>query len=156
ISFMVFFFFQAEDGIRDRNVTGVQTCALPILEKTIVVRRTGVDVNWYEGDLWYHNLFTEARPGAVRADTSAAESPAQLPAEHPLAIEALANRRGHAVSVTHASARLLLCAAVVHRFGSCGTGTSWIAGEASWLATQASGLFGPLFWGQTTVIYEGA
>src|SRR5207249_6187953 len=26
----LFFFFQAEDGIRDRNVTGVQTCALPI------------------------------------------------------------------------------------------------------------------------------
>src|SRR5207249_6578138 len=24
------FFFEAEDGIRDRNVTGVQTCALPI------------------------------------------------------------------------------------------------------------------------------
>src|SRR5699024_10487614 len=28
-----FFFFQAEDGIRDRNVTGVQTCALPILSE---------------------------------------------------------------------------------------------------------------------------
>ena len=27
--FFVFFFFQAEDGIRDRDVTGVQTCALP-------------------------------------------------------------------------------------------------------------------------------
>src|SRR3712207_8278947 len=27
----VFFFFQAEDGIRDIGVTGVQTCALPIL-----------------------------------------------------------------------------------------------------------------------------
>src|SRR5699024_10572362 len=27
------FFFQAEDGIRDRNVTGVQTCALPIFEE---------------------------------------------------------------------------------------------------------------------------
>src|SRR5260370_22725613 len=26
----VFFFFQAEDGIRDSSVTGVQTCALPI------------------------------------------------------------------------------------------------------------------------------
>src|SRR5207245_6085199 len=26
----VFFFFQAEDGIRDATVTGVQTCALPI------------------------------------------------------------------------------------------------------------------------------
>src|SRR2546430_10452592 len=27
---MIFFFFQAEDGIRDLTVTGVQTCALPI------------------------------------------------------------------------------------------------------------------------------
>src|SRR3712207_8063255 len=27
---MTFFFFQAEDGIRDIGVTGVQTCALPI------------------------------------------------------------------------------------------------------------------------------
>src|SRR3989442_898118 len=27
---MSFFFFQAEDGIRDADVTGVQTCALPI------------------------------------------------------------------------------------------------------------------------------
>src|SRR5690348_18060192 len=30
ISFVFFFFFQAEDGIRDGRVTGVQTCALPI------------------------------------------------------------------------------------------------------------------------------
>src|SRR5438876_6697476 len=28
--FGLFFFFQAEDGIRDGRVTGVQTCALPI------------------------------------------------------------------------------------------------------------------------------
>src|SRR5207249_9286604 len=33
----VVFFFQAEDGIRDRNVTGVQTCALPILLRADVV-----------------------------------------------------------------------------------------------------------------------
>src|SRR5882762_8140125 len=30
---MFFFFFQAEDGIRDSSVTGVQTCALPIFEQ---------------------------------------------------------------------------------------------------------------------------
>src|SRR3989441_7258480 len=30
----LFFFFQAEDGIRDKLVTGVQTCALPILTYT--------------------------------------------------------------------------------------------------------------------------
>src|SRR5690348_17472022 len=33
-----FFFFQAEDGIRDGRVTGVQTCALPILRDRM---RTG-------------------------------------------------------------------------------------------------------------------
>src|SRR5207248_7397819 len=32
VQLCIFFFFQAEDGIRDRTVTGVQTCALPILE----------------------------------------------------------------------------------------------------------------------------
>src|SRR5699024_6228301 len=32
---LVFFFFQAEDGIRDRNVTGVQTCALPIYQALV-------------------------------------------------------------------------------------------------------------------------
>src|SRR5699024_12053743 len=32
---VIFFFFQAEDGIRDRNVTGVQTCALPICAKQL-------------------------------------------------------------------------------------------------------------------------
>src|SRR5262249_59598570 len=31
VSVFFFFFFQAEDGIRDWSVTGVQTCALPIL-----------------------------------------------------------------------------------------------------------------------------
>src|SRR5438034_3116975 len=36
--FLFFFFFQAEDGIRDHCVTGVQTCALPIL-KTEAGRR---------------------------------------------------------------------------------------------------------------------
>src|SRR2546430_12912472 len=29
---LIFFFFQAEDGIRDLTVTGVQTCALPICD----------------------------------------------------------------------------------------------------------------------------
>src|SRR3712207_8143152 len=32
---ILFFFFQAEDGIRDIGVTGVQTCALPIYDRLI-------------------------------------------------------------------------------------------------------------------------
>src|SRR5207253_6273633 len=36
--FFFFFFFQAEDGIRDGHVTGVQTCALPILRRRAFLR----------------------------------------------------------------------------------------------------------------------
>src|SRR5947208_15903144 len=35
-SLIFFFFFQAEDGIRDDLVTGVQTCALPIFSSTLI------------------------------------------------------------------------------------------------------------------------
>src|SRR6266704_5807272 len=37
---VLYFFLQAEDGIRDRNVTGVQTCALPISTPIHVTRLT--------------------------------------------------------------------------------------------------------------------
>src|SRR5437773_5153832 len=37
--YLLFFFFQAEDGIRDRDVTGVQTCALPILPMYMLATR---------------------------------------------------------------------------------------------------------------------
>src|SRR5699024_11216838 len=40
--FPSFFFFQAEDGIRDRNVTGVQTCALPIFAPGIRFTELGI------------------------------------------------------------------------------------------------------------------
>src|SRR5437762_6851272 len=35
VSVKSYFFFQAEDGIRDTSVTGVQTCALPIYPASI-------------------------------------------------------------------------------------------------------------------------
>src|SRR5215217_3883529 len=55
----VFFFFQAEDGIRDIGVTGVQTCALPISalrDGDVVLIRPGAGI---------------PADGRVRAGTSA-------------------------------------------------------------------------------------
>src|SRR5262249_56740665 len=37
-TFIALFFFQAEDGIRDWSVTGVQTCALPIFHHRVLRR----------------------------------------------------------------------------------------------------------------------
>src|SRR5690606_39374540 len=49
---LVLFFFQAEDGIRDFHVTGVQTCALPILESGSIAREPAtVEQLEQEGDL---------------------------------------------------------------------------------------------------------
>src|SRR5256884_1323528 len=42
--YMYFFFFQAEDGIRDVAVTGVQTCALPISIRTAVEAAKGSSI----------------------------------------------------------------------------------------------------------------
>src|SRR5688572_32010540 len=41
---LCFFFFQAEDGIRDLTVTGVQTCALPISRPTLRGSKLALEV----------------------------------------------------------------------------------------------------------------
>src|SRR5256885_7265912 len=45
------FFFQAEDGIRDYKVTGVQTCALPICIKAEMDYGRGPEKTWVYGAL---------------------------------------------------------------------------------------------------------
>src|SRR5690606_40356919 len=56
------FFFQAEDGIRDFHVTGVQTCALPIYNSTLIFRaRIGGTRFDDEGNLWVQQ--STAEPG---------------------------------------------------------------------------------------------
>src|SRR3712207_8941946 len=57
-----FFFFQAEDGIRDIGVTGVQTCALPILSNKFgwLVLTTG---NKSEVSVGYTTLYGDSAGG---------------------------------------------------------------------------------------------
>src|SRR5437763_14734506 len=53
---MTSFFFQAEDGIRDTSVTGVQTCALPISMPMRSFRSAGISGDFIRREV----------PGAVR------------------------------------------------------------------------------------------
>src|SRR5260370_1831295 len=62
---MCIFFFQAEDGIRDSSVTGVQTCALPIS------RVTG---NWSDGSAQKSLLAALVQLGLVTDRTTAASA----------------------------------------------------------------------------------
>src|SRR2546430_6497806 len=61
---LCFFFFQAEDGIRDLTVTGVQTCALPISKRQVKDRCTTetpctFDAKAHEGNWHVRVQFTK-------------------------------------------------------------------------------------------------
>src|SRR5256885_4078827 len=72
VCFYFFFFFQAEDGIRDYKVTGVQTCALPIC--------------WRRTRSWrgpprpgpWRAVLPARRPGRSEEHTSELQSPCNL------------------------------------------------------------------------------
>src|SRR5256885_6218926 len=68
---ILIFFFQAEDGIRDYKVTGVQTCALPICALLSKLQECGVKIRTGEdsvrvqadGNLTGADMVTEEHPG---------------------------------------------------------------------------------------------
>lgn len=120
------------------------------VQHTVVVRRTGLDVAWYEGDRWLHDLLAPARVPSAEAPPAP-----DLPADHPLLLSWLANRRGRPVLATHGTATLLAAATALHRFGISPGGVFWCAGDIGWMGAQVHGVLGPLACGDTTVMFEG-
>ncbi|MCA1845545.1 MAG: AMP-binding protein, partial [Actinobacteria bacterium] len=124
--------------------------AVDAVERTVVVRRARLDVDWYEGDVAYTDLLA-----AGRADPGAG-APVAVPSDHPLLVMHLANRQGHPTGVVHGTAGYLAAASALHR-QALTTGPDDIvfcAIELAW-AGQTQGVYGPLVSGGTTVLYEG-
>src|SRR3712207_8079419 len=72
-------FFQAEDGIRDIGVTGVQTCALPILPAEVHMLAETEDYARFLG-------WTGSGIGSVSCDQGAAEALGFDPDDHRVAV----------------------------------------------------------------------
>ena len=122
------------------------------VEQTVVVRRAGIDVPWFEGDRWYHELVADRRPGETVEHAAAAS----VPADAPLLITYLANRRGRPTGVVHGTAGLLAYSLELQRtFAPDPDAVLWTPAELGWVAGQTHGLFGPLAAGGTAVVYEG-
>src|SRR2546425_6515592 len=71
---LFFFFFQAEDGIRDKLVTGVQTCALPISKSAIA--RLPIQERFALADQWRrasYSVVLNIAEGASRRGTKRSE-----------------------------------------------------------------------------------
>jgi acetyl-CoA synthetase len=127
------------------------------VEATVVVRRVGVDVAWYEGDRWYHDLVAAPRPGARKVPAAAAGEATPVAADHPLLIVPLAHRRGRPTWIVHRTGGYLVAAATNHaRALTTGPGdVFWCAAEIAWIGGQSHGVYGPLACGATTVMSEG-
>lgn len=127
----------------DEAVTAVGT-----IEHTVVVRRTGIDVAWYEGDRWFHDLVAHADPGQGMA--------VPVAADHPYLVTWLANRRGRPVGLVHETAGMVVFSLAYQQL-MCPDGDEvlWVPSEVAWMATQTHGILGPLAGGGTAVIYEG-
>src|SRR5687768_18113234 len=82
--YMFFFFFQAEDGIRDVAVTGVQTCALPILTRPLLtssVRRPSVarvSASWAAAGPASTPTKRQASTAAIRSEEHTSELQSRL------------------------------------------------------------------------------
>src|SRR3989441_12066107 len=74
--FFFFFFFQAEDGIRDKLVTGVQTCALPICARRLPERAAAAPRRRSGKESFAHRGLPACGCGLrARQDTSRAPGP---------------------------------------------------------------------------------
>src|SRR3712207_8910161 len=62
-----FFFFQAEDGIRDIGVTGVQTCALPISQGRVSSDKLRLSLEW-RGAAFGRTQFLGGPTGGARSE----------------------------------------------------------------------------------------
>jgi acetyl-CoA synthetase len=122
--------------------------AVSSVQHTIVVRRTGMDVAWYEGDRWYHELVADSDCEPAGLDA--------FPAEQSLCVGHVANRRERPTGVVQGSATLLACLIGVHS-GVLGGREEvfWFPSEIGWLPSQAHAVYGPLVVGGTGVLYEG-
>jgi acetyl-CoA synthetase len=118
------------------------------VEATVVVRRTGIDVAWYQGDRWYHELTAAADDGP---------EPVALPVDHPLLVVHLASQRGSPSGIVHRAGGFLLYASTMHRLAlsSGPDDVFWCAVDIGWVAGQSHGVYGPLAAGATTVAFEG-
>src|SRR5258708_23200419 len=66
VDLFFFFFFQAEDGIRDDLVTGVQTCALPISTPALIPSCSADPISRSSSRSYYPARSTYPRPALAR------------------------------------------------------------------------------------------
>lgn len=118
------------------------------VEKVLVYRRTGIEIQWNSRDLWWHDLI---------AGQAATCEPVWVNAEHPLFLLYTSGSTGKPKGVQHSSAGYLLHAinTMLWTFDLKDNDVFWCTADVGWITGHTYVAYGPLAAGATQVIFEG-
>lgn len=120
-----------------------------VVEKMLVVRRTGNPVPWKEGrDVWLHE----------EMQSVSAECPAEeMNAEDPLFILYTSGSTGKPKGVVHCTGGYLVYASMTHQyvFDYHDGDIYWCTADVGWVTGHSYIVYGPLANGATTLMFEG-
>ena len=119
------------------------------IEKVIVLKRTGQDINMTDGrDIWWAD--------AVEGQSDVCE-PMAFNAEHPLFLLYTSGSTGKPKGIQHSSAGYLLHAKLTNKwvFDLNDDDVFWCTADVGWITGHSYVAYGPLAAGATIVMYEG-
>ncbi|GCA97116.1 hypothetical protein NCCNTM_07510 [Mycolicibacterium sp. NCC-Tsukiji] len=121
----------------------------PSVEHVLVVKRTGIDVDWTEGrDVWWHEI----------VDSQSTEhTPEAFDAEQPLFLLYTSGTTGKPKGIVHTSGGFLTQASYSHHnvFDIKADDVYWCTADIGWVTGHTYIVYGPLSNGVTQVVYEG-
>ncbi|XKM37785.1 acetate--CoA ligase (plasmid) [Rhizobium ruizarguesonis] len=137
--------------MKDNTDTAIDIAARQhvIVEKVLVVRRTGGKTGWAPGrDLWYHQEIA-----TVKAECP----PVKMKAEDPLFILYTSGSTGKPKGVLHTTGGYLVYTAMTHEyvFDYHHGDVYWCTADVGWVTGHSYNVYGPLANCATTLMFEG-
>ena len=145
----------ADEGIRGGKTIPLKSNTDEAISKakmcktTIVVKRTGAEINWIDGqDIWYHEEMEKA---------SANCPPAEINAEDPMFILYTSGSTGKPKGVLHTTGGYMVYASMTHHyvFDYQENEIYWCTADVGWVTGHSYIVYGPLSNGATTLMFEG-
>jgi len=145
----------ADEGIRGGKAiplkanTDEAIAKAKMCKTTIVVKRTGGEINWIDGqDLWYHEEMAKASSECL---------PTEMNAEDPMFILYTSGSTGKPKGVLHTTGGYMVYASMTHHyvFDYHDNEIYWCTADVGWVTGHSYIVYGPLSNGATTLMFEG-